>query len=161
MAGSTSRRRFVVASLAVMLASACVARPQPAPRQVLFVCQAGTAKSAIARELFLRRARERGIEVAAISRGIKIEDHISPTLRQRLLDDRINTQAEAPQVLTPADLWSSTLVVVFNPLPKDLATSQVRDWTDLPSVNESYDAARAILDQRIEALLDELSKPAG
>jgi len=68
----------------VTAASDAVALPAAQPR-VLFICQYGTAKSAIAREVFRQRARERGIPVVTFSRGITPEEHISPALRARLL----------------------------------------------------------------------------
>jgi hypothetical protein len=133
-----SRRRVVIGSAATLLLAACASLPSQAPPKILFVCQFGTTKSAIARELFRRRALERGVTVAAISRGLTIEDHISPTLRQRLVAEGINPNADAPKVLEPQDWQSATLVVAFNPLPSAVPVAKIRDWIDLPSLNESY-----------------------
>lgn len=154
-----SRRGFLIASL---LTSACALARVPTERQprVLFVCQYGTAKSAIAREVFRRRARERGIAVTAFSRGITLEDHVSPQLRTRLNSDGIDPGVEPARTLSESDWRHADLVIVFNPLPKDAKPRDLRDWTDLPSFNEDYDHARLVLDQRIEALLDEIQKGA-
>jgi protein-tyrosine-phosphatase len=124
--------------------------------KILFVCQAGTAKSAIARELFRKRARERGIAVNVFSRGILLEDHISPELRQKLVADGIYTTADPVKVLGAADLKAADILVRFNPLPESAVHPDIRDWSDLPSVNDDYGNARKILDQRIDKLLDEI-----
>jgi protein-tyrosine-phosphatase len=156
--GLLSRRQFVVASSALVLASGCATLPKAQRETVLFICEFGTAKSVIARELFRRRAANRSIDVAAISRGLVIEDHITPELRQNLTADGINPNAEPFQMLQPADWQRAKVIVAFNPLPAVVPKSNVRDWTDVPSVVSEYPAARAAMDQRIEALLDEFQR---
>jgi protein-tyrosine-phosphatase len=153
------RRRFVALSICIsgMMATGCLAKPQAKPPKILFVCQAGTAKSAIARELFKRRARERGIKADVFSRGIVVEDHISPTLRQKLIADGINTTAEPAKPLEPTDWAAADILVNFNPLPASVAHDDVRDWSDVPSVNDDYVNARALMTKRIDALLSEIA----
>ncbi len=155
-----SRRGFIVAALAV---SATADAKAPAHRMphILFVCQYGTAKSAIAREVFRRRARERGLAVSAISRGLTIEDHISPPLRQRLLADGVDPSSDAPQILAPKDWRQADILVAFNLLPNSVKPAKMLDWTDMPSFNDDYDNAIATLDRRIDDLLDEIGKMAG
>ncbi len=152
-----SRRGLIFAGL--MVSVNALARPvrHYAPR-ILFICQFGTAKSAIARELFRRRARERGMTVTAFSRGLTLEDHISPQLRQKLTADGIDPGADAPQRLSARDWKTSSIVVIFNSLPSDVTPTEVRDWTDMLSFNEDYVNARLMLDRRIDTLLDEISQ---
>ena len=154
-----SRRGFVKSSLlaAALTASGCAVQPPAQPPKILFVCQAGTAKSAIAREMFKQRAKERGIAVDAFSRGIVVEDHLSSELKQALRADGIDTKAEPALVLTPADWAAADILVKFNPLPASIAHEDVRDWTDVPSVNDDYANARVTLDKRIDALLTEVA----
>ena len=151
-----SRRALMLSGLAASLVGACAAPPDRARPVVLFVCQFGTAKSAIARELFRRRVAQRHLAIAAFSRGLTIEDHLTPGLRQRLADDGINPELDRPQVLGPADWQRATVIVAFNPLPPSVPRAKIRDWTDLPSITDDYANTRAILDRRLEALLDEL-----
>lgn len=152
-----SRRQILTASLAVMAASACTRTRSTKVPKILFVCQSGTVKSAVAREIMRRRAAQRGISVEVISRGLILEDHVSHGLREKLAADGINPGADPAQKLSEADWRSADVVVIFNPLPAEARPADLRDWTDLPSMNDEYPAARAILDQRIERLLDELS----
>lgn len=152
-----SRRGLIGSLLAVSLLGACTAARRSPPPVVLFVCQYGTAKSAISRELFRRRVRQRHLAIEAFSRGLTIEDHLTPGLRQRLAGDGINTENETPQVLQPRDWQRATVVVAFNPLPLEVPREKVRDWTDLPSITDDYANTRAILDRRLEALIDELA----
>ena len=124
---------------------------------ILFVCQAGTAKSAMARELLRRRAAERGISVVAVSRGLQIDDHVSPKLRQSLVAEGIDTRRDGFSVLTARDVRAADIVVTFTQLPAALRPRDLRDWAAVVSVNDSYLAARADLDRRIDALLDDVA----
>jgi arsenate reductase (thioredoxin) len=152
--GFITSRRKVLLGAAAMLATGAGAPPMP---RILFICQAGTAKSAIAREFFRRRARERGISISAFSRGLAIEDHVSMRLRDALRNEGINPAHDRAQKLAKRDLRSADIVVFFNPLPPSLMPVAARDWTALPSVNDNWPQARADLVQRIDALLDEIA----
>lgn len=160
-----NRRLFMVLALSItgILMSGFTARSVTKPPKILFapkilfVCQAGTAKSAIAREIFKQRAKERGIAVEVFSRGIVVEDHISPELKQKLLHDRIDTTTEPARPLERSDWTAADILVKFNPLPASVEHNDVRDWSDLPSVNDDYANARDILDDRIDALLAEIA----
>lgn len=153
------RRRFVIASLLFvgLTTSGCVAQTEAKPPKILFVCQAGTAKSAIAREIFRRRAKERGIAAEVFSRGIVLEDHVSAELKEKLRADGIDTTAEPATQLAATDWTAADILVNFNPLPASVKHADVRDWSDLPSVNDDYANARIILDKRIDALLTEIA----
>jgi arsenate reductase (thioredoxin) len=149
-----SRRRLVL-GLVIVAATGASARSVP---RVLFICQFGTAKSAIAREFFRRRARERGISVSTFSRGLMLEDHISPPLQTALRAEGIDSAHDRAQILAKSDLRAADIVVFFNPLPPSMGAVAARDWTTLPSVNDNWPQARADLVQRIDALLDEIAK---
>ena len=140
-----------------LAASRAEARRRKRPK-ILFICQYGTAKSAIAREVFRRQARLRGIDADAFSRGMTLEDHLSPEIRINLKADQIDPIADLPKTLSRRDWMKADIVVAFNPLPETIRHPDVRDWTDLPSVNENYSNARVILDKRIDSLLDEIKK---
>ena len=87
-----------------------------------------------------------------------LEDHLSPEIRINLKADQIDPIADLPKTLSRRDWMKADIVVAFNPLPETIRHPDVRDWTDLPSVNENYSNARVILDKRIDSLLDEIKK---
>jgi protein-tyrosine-phosphatase len=125
---------------------------------VLFICQFGTVKSAIARELLKRRAAARGISVIVSSRGITPEAHLAPSTRSQLLAEGIDLDGERLQKLRRADLDNADLVVTFNPLPASMRRTGLRDWSAVPSVNDTYLLARVDLDRRVDQLLEHLSQ---
>jgi protein-tyrosine-phosphatase len=156
MKNSFSRRNVLCSALVVVGVVGCAPLRRTSAPTVLFVCEFGTTKSAIARELFRRRAAERGLAVAAFSRGLKLENHISPQLKRRLDAEGIDPARDQPQVLEPADWRRADVIVAFNTLPAGVSRAKIRDWTDLPSMNDDYANARAMLDRRIEELIGEL-----
>lgn len=155
MAVTIGRRELLLgAVLAASIISPGFAR---APRQILFVCQFGTVKSPIARELLRRRAAERGIAVTVRSRGITPEPHISAELKQRLAREGLNPAGDPLRRLKRSDLASADVVIAFDRLPAGFHPRKLEDWSDLPSMNNDYDRARSVLDARLDRLLDWLS----
>lgn len=155
----TTRRQLGLAAILATFFSSTDAKSRATniPR-VLFVCQYGSVKSAIARELFRQRARERGISVIAVSRGITPEDHVSSELLARLMRDNVNSAHDRLQRLFRRDLRGADIIVVFNPLPPPFQAVPVLDWSDVPSVTTRYDEARTQMLARIDALLDTIAR---
>jgi len=152
------RRTLIAAFLAVIaLPQLLVAQSTTRARKILFVCQLGSVKSPIARELLKRRATQRGISVEVKARGITPEPHLSEDLRQILAADGIDPAAEPLEKLTALDLASADLVIVFDKLPSAFHPRTELDWSDLPSMLKDYAKARADLDRRIDSLLDVLA----
>jgi hypothetical protein len=153
------RRTIVFGLTAWMLVGGGIAGAARPPR-VLFVCQSGTAKSAIAREFLRRRAAQRGIAVTTFSRGIVLENHVSPLLQAALTAERIDTTRDGDHVLTSRDVGAADIIIFFNALPPKLRINGARDWSALPSVNDNWPEARIDLIRRIDALLDDVARSA-
>ena len=149
-------RRWLLALAALAFGTA--AAPRNRPVNVLFVCEAGTVKSPIAREHMRRLVREHGAMINVQSRGIAPENHMTPELAAALMTDGIDVTREPARKLAIADLQAADVIVIFNPLPAALGVWPVRDWTDVPSMNQDYAASRAILIPRLGSLMSELEK---
>jgi len=137
------------------LGTAASAKRSP---RILLVCQFGTVKSPIARELLKRRAAERHVVVQVAARGITPQQHITPELIDRLAREGINPAAEPLTKLGPQDIAAADLVIAFDRLPTEYHPRALEDWSDLPSMLKDYDHARAMLDARIATLLDHLAR---
>ncbi len=148
-------RRTALLGLAAVTAFPAPAYAMRLPR-VLFVCQAGTVKSAVARELMRKRARERGIGVTVWSRGIVPVDHMTAPIRQRLIGEfGIDPENERAKTLRQRDLDRADITVLLDTLPANLHKSGAIDWTDQPSLLNAFDASMAYLEAHVAGLLNE------
>src|SRR5438552_18720422 len=133
------RRSLLLGAIALalipQLASAASLTPPP---HVLLVCQFGTVKSPIARELLKRRAAERHIRLEVAGRGITPQRHITPELLGRLTKDGINPTAEPLRKLGPRDIAAADFVIAFDKLPDQYRPRRLEDWSDLPSMVNDY-----------------------
>jgi protein-tyrosine-phosphatase len=136
--------------------SSSIAIAAKRPKRVLFICQFGSVKSPIARELFRRRAKERGIAVIAWSRGITPEAHIAPALLDKLKVDGIDPEGDGLHRLARRELRQADKVVLFDPLPGKWQAKDAHDWIDTGSFNTSYETEKPKLMKRIDQLIDEL-----
>jgi len=153
-----SNRRFVLTGLAVLAfpASAYAANPCWVPR-VLFVCPMGSVKSAIAREKLRREAKARGLALEVHSRGVKPALDISPGLAAHLRDEGIDPLADPLRQFTRADADRADITIAFDEAASAPGLEHARKWHS-PSWNDDYANAKAVMDQRIPALADELAK---
>ncbi|MFC0587838.1 hypothetical protein ACFFF7_00260 [Novosphingobium aquiterrae] len=156
---SLTRRAVAIGGLAALAGCVTAPRRTRAPL-VLFVCEHGTVKSPIAREHLRRIAAQRGQRVRTMSRGINPSDDVSPKLAAALAQDGIDPRREPLLRLTMADLAAADVVVTFQALPSAFDRSRIqdlRDWSDIPGMNDDYWLARGRLMPRIEALLDDVA----
>jgi chromate transport protein ChrA/protein-tyrosine-phosphatase len=131
--------------------------------RVVFVCEHGSAKSLVAASLFQRMARERGLEVAGVSRGTAPDAAVPAPVVEALKGDGVDVAGYRPQALTEADLVAAgTRVVAIGVALPDFARRgaphAVEEWTDIPPVSTDYRAARAALVAHLDALLDRLQR---
>jgi Low molecular weight phosphotyrosine protein phosphatase len=156
--GTLTRRAVLALSAAVVgsIGTGAVARCRPA--RVLLVCQFGSVKSAVAREVMKRRAAHRGIEIEIRSRGITPEEHMSPALAVALRAEGVDTRAQPLTGLASTDWRRQDAIVAFDPVAKSGLPAGALDWSDLPSFNSDYARARPLLAARLDAFLDDLRR---
>jgi protein-tyrosine-phosphatase len=131
--------------------------PVSRPPHILFVCPAGTVKSAIAREIFRRRARDMGIRVEVRSRGVKPEDHVSPVLASRLKADGVDVAAQPLAALSAEDIAWADRIIAFDSAIQAPGMSRAEAW-DIPSWNDTYDRARTAIAPYIDAPLKDIAR---
>ncbi len=150
------KRRLFLIVAAVVPAFPAIARARRT--RLLLVCQFGSVKSAISRELIGKRAAQRGIAIEVSSRGITPDSHINPTLLEKLRARGIDPQSQPLTALAPDDVLRADFVAIFNDLPPGYRPKSLIDWRDTGSFNETYDAEEPRLLKRIDALLDVIAE---
>src|SRR5437773_4797117 len=118
----TLRRFARLAAIALLLvALPPAARAQDADKKtIVFVCQHGVVNSQMAAAYFNKIARERGLPLTAISRGIDSEFRSVPVrIEDGLALDGL-TPANTPRELTADEAGRARQVLAFDAIPADL-----------------------------------------
>ncbi|HET8669074.1 MAG TPA: hypothetical protein VFM05_00160 [Candidatus Saccharimonadales bacterium] len=135
-------------------------KPIRQPAVIVFVCEHGSAKSVVAAAHFNKLARERDMNLRAVSRGTNPDEEIAPKASERLQADGLAVGGEKPRKLSAADAAGAIRIITFCQLPESHSNAApVEMWTDIPPVSESYGKARDAIVERIKRLLDELKSP--
>lgn len=132
---------------------------------VLFVCVHNAGRSQMAKALFNRLARERGLPFRAESAGTQPAEHIHPEVVLAMREVGIDLSGERPRLLTDYLVRRTRKVVVMGCAVDSQACPAillkgVEDWglpdpagCPLPEVRTIRDAIR----QRVETLLAALA----
>jgi arsenate reductase (thioredoxin) len=154
---------LTVVALAALPAASQTAQGTAVHEQIptiLFVCEHGAAKSVIAAAYFDKFAKERGLNYRAIFRGTQPDPVIAPVAEKGLAQDGLSTQGWRPQLITKKDMETAASIVTLGcALPdKEAVAGKVIEWNGISSVSENYQVARTEIKQRVEKLVDELTK---
>ncbi len=125
-------------------------------QKVLFVCLHGAAKSVLAAADFERMARERGLKIAAESAGTEPDPEIAPAVLAALKAEGVDMAGQRPRLVTREMAAGASRVVAFGCVLGAAASdgARIEQWGDVPAVSDGLPAARAVIRQRLERLLD-------
>jgi len=124
--------------------------------KILFVCLHGAAKSVLAAADFERMAKERGLPIAAESAGTEPDPEIAPAVLTALKAEGVDMAGQEPRLVTREMAAGATRIVAFG---CDLGATapdgaRIEQWEDVPAVSAALPAARAVILQHLERLLD-------
>lgn len=133
-------------------------RDGAAPRQVLFMCPHGAAKSVLASTYFQRLAKERGLNVVVTSAGTEPDAAVAPAVAAHLARQGYPAQAAPPRKVTAEDLAQADLVISLgcdlSGLPKP--RGRLVTWDDVPAPSANFTGADEAIRAKVIALVDEL-----
>lgn len=127
---------------------------------ILFVCEHGVGRSALAAAYFARMARRRGLEHRAQFRySGDLDPALPPTVLAGLAADGFDTRLMTPAAITATDLGVAERVIVMGcSLPaRQLFADKFVDWQDIPAPTENYAAARDAICHRVQSLIATLA----
>jgi hypothetical protein len=125
-------------------------------QKVLFVCLHGAAKSVLAAADFERMAKERGLPIAAESAGTEPDAEIAPPVMAALKAEGVDMAGRKPRLVTREMAAGATRVVAFG-CGLGAATpdgDRIEQWEGVPNVSDGLPAARAVIREHLERLLD-------
>lgn len=126
---------------------------------VLFVCEHGSAKSVVAAAHFNRLARERNLDVHAVSRGTNPDETIPDFIVYGLEAEGLTPGELKPKILSKDDMARASRVAALCDLPDGFDTlAPIAQWDDVPPISEDYDKSRDAMVVHIHQLLGEMTK---
>jgi len=128
-----------------------------APKEVLFVCEHGAAKSVLAAAELNRMAEQRGLAIRGVYRGTNPDDAIAPAVVASLSRDGIAVEGK-PVKVTAADVEHANTVVTFACKLPDTGRKHAQqfDWNEIPSPTADVEAARREIRRQVGELLDKM-----
>ena len=121
---------------------------------VVFVCLHGSVKSQMAAAHFNRIAKERGLPVVAISRGIAVDEKIPASIRERLAGDGLVPASDVPVALTSQQAAAAVKIFAFDEVPADIkGDAEVTYWSDVPPATKDYVRARDAIVRHLEEVV--------
>lgn len=158
----------ILTAVALSAAFAALAMAQPSPKSVVrpaarpvaaepvdvvFVCQHGYAKSLVAARYFERLARERGLAVRVVARGLTPAAGVPDALAANLRRDGFEVGGFKPAPVSVDDLAGAEHVVGLGVAPPRAPHATIEQWDDLPALDANYAAARDAIAARFDSLL--------
>jgi protein-tyrosine-phosphatase len=134
-------------------------RPRASADKVVFVCEHGSVKSLMAQEWFNRLARERGLELRAVSRGMTPDAAVSDVVAAFLKREGFDVDGFKPAALARDDLSGAWRVVALGTDTSPVTASgtvRVDAWDDIPPAQGDYGRTSEAIRRRVEALLSTL-----
>ena len=109
--------------------------------------------SVLAAAEFNRMAREKGLNVRAISRGTDPDAQLAPKVESVLREEGWDTAAMKPAKVTEAEVAKATRVVTFAcPLPGK-KPAYAEDWAEVPAVSADFEKARLAIRSKVAKLI--------
>jgi arsenate reductase len=142
---------------------ACSSPPPVAspPRQVLFVCEHGNAKSLMAASYFNQLAQAKGLPLRAVSRGLAPDSETVPEfVKTPLTAEGFDVSTFRPQRLTADDIAAADRVIAISAtLPTGTPATKSEQWNDVPAASTDYVRSRDSIKAHVQDLLERLARP--
>lgn len=129
------------------------------PKEILFVCTHGAARSPIAAAYFNKIASEQNLNYRAIFRGTEPDAELTKETIKGLGKDELPIKDWKPELVTEHDMSTAHKIVTFDcVLPSDIDLKDVEQWNGTPSISADYNKARNVIREKVEDFIKTLPK---
>ena len=143
----------------IWVALVSMSSAQGQTKKIVFVCEHGSAKSTIAAAYFNKLAKEKNLPWEAVSRGTNPDQEISAKTKKLLTQDNLLDNNFVPQKLSQEDIDAADQIILFYPLPETIqGKNKIKDWQQVQAVNEDFEQLRNDIVEKINPLIDSLTK---
>jgi protein-tyrosine-phosphatase len=132
-----------------------------APNTVIFVCKYGSMKSQMAAAYFNRVAKERGLQLTAISRAFAPDKVIPDMIRENMAKEGLAPTNETITSLKPEEAVGAASVVSFDELPdENIGKTKYIHWANSPLSKKDYWGAMDFIKKHVDEQVAQIaSKP--
>ena len=128
-------------------------------KEIVFVCTHGAARSPIAAAYFNKLAKENGLNYYAVFRGTEPDTSLTKETVYGLTKDGFETSNWKPEKVSDQDVETAHKIVTFDcSIPSAKFSEMVVEWNGTPSISEDYNAARDVIKDKVEKLIEHLKK---
>lgn len=129
--------------------------PKTDPKEVLFVCTHGAARSPIAAAYFDKIVDEKGLNYKAVFRGTKPDSVLTQGTIEGLHNDDFEINDWKPEAVSEDDIENAYKIVTFDcELPSHVDSSKLVRWDGTPPISKDYNKARNIIKEKVNELIE-------
>lgn len=125
---------------------------------ILFICEHGAAKSAIATAYFNKLSKEKALNYKAIFRGINPDTSLSSGAKKGLLLDGFDIKDWKPQLITQHDINNAVEIITLGCDSSITLEKHVHAWNGIPPVSKDYQEARNQIVDKVTIFIKELEQ---
>ena len=126
-------------------------------KTILFVCEHGAGRSAVAASYFNKIAQKKGLNYQAIFRGITPQEALGVSTREGLIKDSIDVTNFVPTKISKNDVSNAFKVVTIDCTLPDSLNKADAQWTGIQWTG-NYDVSKNDIKIKIDELITTLPK---
>jgi len=127
-------------------------------KEIVFVCTHGAARSPIAAAYFNKLATENDLNFHGVFRGTEPDKLLTNETISGLTTDGFEVRDWTPEKVSIEDVQKAYKVVTFDcSVPSEKSTI-IEEWNGTPSISKDYNAARNVIKDEVEQLIERLRK---
>ena len=149
-------KKFVLSILLVFAFLGC--QQETESKEIVFVCTHGAARSPIAAAYFNKLAKENDLNFRGIFRGTEPDKILTKETVSGLTNDGFEVSNWKPEKVSIEEIEKAYKVVTFDCSVASEKSSIIEEWNGTPSISKDYDAARDVIKENVEQLIEKLKK---
>jgi arsenate reductase (thioredoxin) len=130
------------------------------PKQILFVCEHGAARSTIASAYFNKISDSLKLNYKSIYRGTDPEATLTAGTQKGLMNDNFKIDNWKPELVTENDVKDSYKLITFDCSVPNLNNSKIitEQWNGIPAISKDYVIARNAILEKVKELITKLQE---
>ena len=126
-------------------------------RTILFVCEHGAGRSAIAASYFNKRAEKLGLEYHAIFRGVEPQEALGESTKNGLIKDSVDVTNLIPIKISRKDAEDAYKLITLDCSLPETFNKVDMQWSGIP-MNGNYEISKSEIALKVDSLITKIPK---